>query len=115
MELRRLRRRIAAADDPQLLEKEIQVYAHRSLGLHPNSSLRSIGEALASAFPRLDGAALQRLLDDLDAHLYGGTATPLELDRWIARFDRLVRGLGLVRTQGTQDKPALPALNPGAR
>jgi hypothetical protein len=109
----RLRKDLEAARDADVLRQCLLGWGNKVLGLPLHSTLTEWGQAVAQAYPQVDGENLDHLLAALDASLYGGTRGP-ELEAWKRAFrielDR-VGGRKPFHAAPVRDR-GLPALNP---
>lgn len=107
-------RHASQADTPVLWCERFERAARRYLRAGPPGSLPSTTERILALRPRADRTKITRLMEQLDAALYG--RQDIDFPRWKLEFMRQVGRIhALLRTRRTQrriHRAQLPALNP---
>ena len=107
---------VQRADDSHGVCRVLHRFAADCLGLPANSSLRSIGMAVARQRPASEASAYLNLFGRLDDAAYGSAATSFDVESWKKDFSRLFgRLLRLPRRWGhggVAGGGGLPELNP---
>lgn len=106
---------VERADEPQGICKVLRRFATDCLGLPENSSLQSIGRAVARQRPSAETSAYLNLFGRLDDATYGSTLAGFDVEAWKKDFRKLFGRLwraprSWARTSG--GRGGLPELNP---
>lgn len=105
---------VQRAAEPQGICKILRRFATDCLGLPENSSLRSIGHAIARQRPAVETSAYVNLFGRLDDATYGSTSAKFDVAAWKRDFSKLFgRLLRAPRIRlGSAAGSGLPELNP---
>lgn len=109
-------RLVNGEDDPEVWAYMLRFLTHKHLGIPTQLPLPELGRRLAAAHPLSREAALEELMQTLDAALYNGGA--IDFTSWKQRFRRELRPSLFRRRKSAPGKATsssrLPPLNPGS-
>ena len=103
------------AAEPQGICRIMRRFATDCLGLPENSSLQSIGRAIARQRPSAETSAYLNLFGRLDDATYGSTLAGFDVEAWKKDFRRLFGRLVRAPRSWTRvpgGRGGLPELNP---